>query len=180
MPPIPYLCSLIIYQAMKITFTLDSFDFDKTHKTHQTFAYIGLEVGRVINEKLLQLGAYQDDKFKFGGSIDIVVNIHAPEMDKVDTAAYNKEYDICFEVRDSERIVVSIKPKGMWNPDNITKIERSYLQEMIDDKSNKVMADDHNRSIETVKSNKKSIRFKSSCYSPKALKKYVDKHKLLV
>jgi DNA-binding CsgD family transcriptional regulator len=165
---------------MKTTFNINSFDFDKTHKTHQAFAHIGLKVGKVISDKLLQLAGYQDDNFKFGGSIDIVVNIHAPKMDKVDTAAYIKEYDICFEVRDSERIVVSIKPKGMWNPDNITKTERSYLQEMIDGISNKVMADDHNKSIETVKSHTKSIRFKLKCYSRKTLKKYVDIHKLLV
>src|ERR1019366_894916 len=87
----------------------------------------------------------------FGGSIDIVVNIHAPKMDKVDTAAYIKEYDICFEVRDSERIVVSIKPKGNWNPDNITKTERSYLQEMIAHIPNNIIAKNHCKSVGTAR-----------------------------
>jgi DNA-binding CsgD family transcriptional regulator len=165
---------------MKTILNLNSFDADMIPKTHQMLEFIGLEVGKAIVEKLRQVGVFQDDLNSLGGHMTIDVNIFAPFMNKEDAALYHEAYDVCFEVLDADRIAIEINPKGNWNPDNITKTERSYLLEMIDDESNKVMAENHGKNIETVKSHTKSIRFKSKCHSPKAMKKYVDKHKLLI
>ncbi len=165
---------------MKINFILDGFDFDDTHQAHQVFENIGQEMGRVITDKLRHLVGFQDEHGQFGGTIEIHASIHGPDLNKADTAQYNKEYDYYFDVQDADHIVVVPKKKGGTNPDNITKTEKTYLQEMIDGTSNKIIADDHDKNIETVKSNKKSIRFKTKCKTPGDLKKYVDKHKLLL
>jgi DNA-binding CsgD family transcriptional regulator len=165
---------------MRITFKLDSFDFDKTHKTHQSFENIGQEMGNVITEKMRQLGCFENEHAKFGGSLEIIAIVRAPDLTKQEMVAYNKEYDYHFEVLDSERIVAVQILKSNQNPDKLTKTELTYLQEMIDSVPNKIIAANHGKTLETVKTYKKIIRSKAKCKTPEALKEYVDIQKLLV
>ena len=164
---------------MNITFTFDSFDFDGTHKVHQVAENIGREISKIIPELLLKVANYQDDHSLLGGELEIKVRLKGPDLNKADTIEYNKNLEFYFKVLIGERIEVIHLNTVFANPNHLTKTEISYLQEIIDRKSNKMMAINHKRGIETVRTHRANIYSKAKCKTPEELKIYVDMHKLL-
>ena len=159
---------------------LDSFDFDRTHKSHQDLESVGVDMGKEIIEKLVQVGCFPDEHCKLGVRIEIFVRITGPDMNRADTALYNKDYDTHFEVLDSQHIAAAGKRKGESNSDHLTKIQLSYFMEIIHRIPNKIIGENHGRTINAVKSMKRNIRSKTNYTTPKSLQQYVDLHHLTI
>lgn len=164
---------------MKITFTLDSFDFDGTHKVHQVAEHIGREISKIIPELLRKVGNYQDDHSLHGGTLEITVKVTGPDLNEADTADYNHDFDFHFKVLEGDRVVLIPADVKGFNPDKLTKTERSYLQEIMDHIPNKKIAINHHKSEGTVHTHRRNIYSKTNCKSCEELKVYVLKHKLL-
>ena len=163
---------------MEFKFTIDTFDFDGTHKAHKVVAHAVKDSVVALFKQLDQIDGFKDITSMNGVRIEMDLRIYGPNNTKEENIIYNGKVNLHFDVLAADKIIVKVKGKGYVLPDGLTPTEVSYFKPMIERTAYKIIADERKISIETVKTHIGKARSKSGCKTIPEYKAYVKKHQL--